>query len=162
MRASAATIPDLDASAFDRRRLNAIERIWGPEARRRDLIQADSYSRLRRARRVGKGTIEEIERAVVAWGFEGVGGRDAPFETSREAMHRRRLDAALQEMGVKTLLEVLSQLCAERVAGARQALVRRLSQKRRVQHEQSVAYYTVVHEFLHRCAEGAPTRARRP
>jgi hypothetical protein len=160
-------VKDLQASALDRgrlgsRALNAIELLWGHEATRGNLLEPDAYERLRRARGIGERSITQIERAVVAWGFDGIGGRRA-FDTGgrKEWTHRNRLEAILREVGPKRMLLVLGELCDERVASCRQKVSRRSSRLRRARSERAIVYYTVCGEYFRRCAEGAPAKAER-
>jgi hypothetical protein len=158
---------DPEASAFDRARLgsralNAIELLWGRDARRQNLLEPDAYERLRRARGIGERSITQIERAVVAWGFDGIGGRRA-FDTGgrREWTHRSRLEAILRELGPKQMLQVLGELCDERVASCRQKVSRRSSRLRRARSERAIVYFATCGEYFRRCSEGAPAKAER-
>ncbi|HEY4016068.1 MAG TPA: hypothetical protein VGM06_22185 [Polyangiaceae bacterium] len=160
-------VRDVDASAFDRgrlgsRALNAIELLWGRDAKRGHLLEPDAYERLRRARGIGERSIAQIERAVVAWGFDGIGGRRA-FDTGgrKEWTHRNRLEAILREVGPRDMLLLLGQLCEERVASCRQKVSRRSSRLRRARSERAIVYYSVCSEYFRRCAEGAPAKAER-
>jgi len=156
-----------DASALDRVRLrsraiNAIELLWGPEARRGNLLEPDAYARLRRLRGLGQRSLDEIQAAVVAWGFDGVGGRLGFNGGERRAMTRRKgLSAALRELGAKQLLLVLGQLCEERAASCRQKMARRSSgygRARRVRLERDLVYHGLCADFFGRCAAAAPDR----
>ncbi len=153
---------DPQASALDRSRLgsralNAIELLWGPGATRSQLTEPDAYERLRRARGIGIRSIAQIERAVVAWGFDGIGGQ-ASFDTSgrRSWIHRNRLEGVLRDVGPQQMLMLLSQLCAERVASSRQRVSHRSSRLRRARCERAIAYYSRCSEYFQACADGAP------
>jgi hypothetical protein len=155
---------DRDATAFDRgllsaRAINAIERIWGADAKRQVLLERDAYRRLRQARGVGAHSIAEIERAVLAWGFEGIGGKRALDESQRKRLaHRNRLGGALRDIGAQELLLQLAEICAERLAAYRQRLTRRLSRLHRAKCERAAAYYARCEVEFRRFAELAPAR----
>ena len=151
----------LDRARLSGRAVNAIERVWGADAKRRDLLAPDAHDRLRQLRGIGERTIREIEEAVVAWGFTGIGGkrRADPFQRVR-LTHRGRLDAALRALGTREILVLLSDICGEHIAACRQRLTRKLSQRRRRRYERAVAYYVRCKEHLDRCLENAPTLQR--
>lgn len=98
---------DEEGSALDRTRLtarslNAIELLWGSAAKRAHLLETDAYERLCRTRGIGKRSIAEIERAVLAWGLAGIGGkRDWGASSRKRLICRKRLDAVLRDVGPK-------------------------------------------------------------
>jgi hypothetical protein len=162
MREKRPTAVDPDASALDRERLSAravhaIERVWGRDAKRRHLLALDAYERLRQARGVGAHSITEIERAVAAWGFDGIGGkRGADPERRKQLLHRNRLNAALRAVGAKTTLILLSELSREQIVAHRQRLTWRPSRRHRARCERAILYYTQCEEHFRECARTAP------
>jgi hypothetical protein len=163
--ADRSTDADPEASALDRARLsaraiNAIERIWGRDAKRRQLVEPDAYQRLRQTRGIGDRSIAEIERAVIAWGFDGIGGKRAVDPSHRKRLiHQRRLSAALRDLGARGTLLLLSELCAERLASYRQKFARRPSRLHRARYERAVVYYTQCDAHFREWAEAAPVLA---
>ncbi len=155
-------VPDLDSTALDRGRLRAralhvIERLWGKDAKKRDLLEPNAYARLRQTHGVGEGCIAEIERAVIAWGFDGIGGKRALDEAHRRRlMHRTRLNAALRDLGVRQTIELLADLCSEHVAAHVQRSTHRPSKLRRAKSQRAVSYYGDWRLALQRCVDGAP------
>lgn len=155
-------ITDPESSALDRGRLKAralhvIERLWGKNAKKRDLLEPDAFARLRQTHGVGEGCIAEIDRAVIAWGFDGIGGKRALDDTHRRKLqHRTRLNAALRDLGVRQTIEVLADLCDEHVAAFEQRSTHRPSKLRRAKSQRAIAYYADWRLALQRCVDGAP------
>ncbi len=147
----------LDSTRLSARALNAIELLWGREAKKCHLLKEDAYQRLCQTRGIGKQSIAEIERAVVAWGFEGIGGRRAWDESGRRLVtHRKRLEAVLRDVGPKGMLTLLAELCEQRSASSHQKVSTRSSRLRRARCMRAVVYYARSSAYFRRCLASVP------
>jgi len=139
------------------RAINAIARIWGREALQSALLAPDAYARLCESRGIGRQTIDEIDRALQAWGLPGVGGRDRVDAAHRKRLeHRSRAALALRAEGARELTLMLADVCSEQVLKSKQALTRRLSKARRAREQAHVSYYSACETVLRRCAADLP------
>ncbi len=149
----------LDATMLSPRVLNAIERIWGPEARKRHLLEPNAFARLKQIRGVGPSSIGEVERALLAWGLGGLAGRSEALDphAKRRLVHRNRLHRALDYLGAVELLRMLAEICAERRAWYwKRSSVGRRRDLYRSKLERRLLYYSRCEEVFTRSAGDAP------
>lgn len=139
------------------RAINAIVRIWGPNASFDDLAAPGAYARLRSARGVGSQTVAEIELALEERGL-AIGGRHDAGGQQRAITYRAQVARILKAEGVKAVVLMLVELCGERVAKAKQSLLQRSTRTRRAREQAAIAYYEPCQAILRESADRLPAR----